>query len=344
MILNDGHFEALRELCLGHSYLQVLMDKIVNKFYCLQRIESRSKVAIFQCREMEIATASFASPAPVWTRSFYMLRVVNKFKRAIRVLTGLVALCLSSLGLAASPVLDRVVENGVLKVAMSVDQPPFNMRSRDKSVIGFDVDLAQALADAMQVKLEIVETPFGELLAALADSKADMVISGMTITPERTRKVSFVGPYTLSGKSILTTARIKGVAEDSAVFNDAEIRVVALKNSTSESFVQRNLPKASLHTIGNYDEGIQMLLTGRIDAMVADIPILKLSMLRYPGAGLSMIEPALSIEPLGIALPNNDKQFENLVRNYMSSLDRSGLTTRLREKWFEDNSWITQLP
>jgi polar amino acid transport system substrate-binding protein len=57
-----------------------------------------------------------------------------------------------------------------------------------------------------------------------------------------------------------------------------------------------------------------------------------------------MIEPALSIEPLGIALPNNDKQFENLVRNYMSSLDRSGLTARLREKWFEDNSWITLLP
>jgi len=273
-----------------------------------------------------------------------MHRVVNKFKRAIRVLTGLVALCLSSFGLAASPVLDRVVDNGVLKVAMSVDQPPFNMRSRDKSVIGFDVDLAQALADAMQVKLKIVETPFGDLLAALADGKADLVISGMTITPERTRKVSFVGPYTLSGKSILTTARIKGVAEDSAVFNDAEIRVVALKNSTSESFVERNLPEASLHTIGNYDEGIQMLLTGRIDAMIADIPILKLSMLRYPGAGLSMIEPALSIEPLGIALPNNDKQFENLVRNYMSSLDRSGLTARLREKWFEDNSWITLLP
>lgn len=273
-----------------------------------------------------------------------MLRSVKELKPAIRTLVGLFALCLSSLCLAASPVLDRVVENGVLRVAMSVDQPPFNMRSRDKSVIGFDVDLARALADAMQVELEIVERPFGDLLATLAESKADAVISGMTITPERTRTVSFVGPYTLSGKSILTTARIKGVAEDSSVFNDPEIRVVALKNSTSESFVQRKLSAASMDTIANYDEGIQMLLTGRIDAMVADIPILKLSMLRYPGAGLSMIEPALSVEPIGIALPSNDKQFENLVRNYMSSLDRSGLTNRLRQKWFEDSAWIALLP
>ena len=273
-----------------------------------------------------------------------MLRFINKFKPAIRAGLGLLAMCLSSLALAASPVLDRVVEKGVLRVGMSVDQPPFNFRSRDKSVIGFDVDLAQALADAMQVKLEIVEIPFGDLLANLVDGKADMVVSGMTITPERTRQVSFVGPYTLSGKSMLTTASVKGVVEDSAEFNDPEIRVVALKNSTSESFVQRHLPEAALHTIANYNEGIQMLLTGRIDAMVADIPILKLSKLRYPDAGLSMIEPALSIEPIGIALPNNDAQFENLVRNYMSSLDRSGLTARLRKKWFEDNSWIALLP
>ena len=273
-----------------------------------------------------------------------MLKLPKRFKPAIYLAAGLLALCLSSLSYAASPVLDRVVENGVLKVAMSVDQPPFNMRSRDKSVIGFDVDLAQALAGAMNVKLEIVEFPFGDLLAALLDGKADMVISGMTITPQRTRQVSFVGPYTLSGKSMLTTARIKEVVKDTAEFNNPEIRVVALKNSTSESFVQRNLPEAFLHTIPNYNEGIQMLLTGRIDAMVADIPILKLSMLRYPDAGLSIIEPPLSIEPIGIAIPLNDGQFENLMRNYLTTFEKTGLTARLQQKWFEDNSWIALLP
>lgn len=263
---------------------------------------------------------------------------------AIYLVACLLTLCLSSLSRAASPVLDRVVDKGVLKVAMSVDQPPFNMRARDKSVIGFDVDLARALAGAMSVELEIVEIPFGDLLAALVDDKADMIISGLTITPERTRQISFVGPYTLSGKSMLTTARIKGVVKDGAEFNDPEIRVVALKNSTSERFVQRKLPEASLDTIANYNEGIQMLLTGAIDAMVADIPILKLSMLRYPDAGLSMIEPPLSIEPLGIAIARNDEQFENLVRNYLSSLEKTGLVARLHQKWFEDNSWIALLP
>ena len=273
-----------------------------------------------------------------------MLKIIYKLKQTFLGLAGVLLLCAPSSVLADSPVLDRVIEAGVLRVAMTADQPPFNVRSRAKSLIGFDVDLAQALAKAMQVELEIVERPFGDLITELIAGEADMVISGMTITPERTRQVSFIGPYTFSGKSLLTTAGIKGVVEDSAEFNDSQIRVVALENSTSESFVQRNLPEADLQTIANYDEGIQLLLTGRIDAMVADVPILKLSILRYPSAGLGMIEPPLSIEPIGIAIPNNDAQFENLVRNYMLSIDKTGLTSRLYKKWFEDDSWIVSLP
>jgi polar amino acid transport system substrate-binding protein len=273
-----------------------------------------------------------------------MLKMLTRFKPARYALAVLFALCLPGSALAASPVLDRIVEKGVLRVAMSTTQPPYNIRARDKTVIGFDVDLAQALADAMSVQLEIVEIPFGNLLETLADDKVDMVISGLSITPERSRKVSFVGPYNLSGKSMLTTARIKGVVTDGTQFNDPDIQIVALENSTSESFVQRNLEDASLHTVPNYDQGIEMLLTGRVDVMVADIPILKLSMLRYPDAGLGIIEPPLSVEPIGIAIGRQDQPLENLLRNYLAAFEKTGLIAALQKKWFEDNSWIALVP
>jgi ABC-type amino acid transport substrate-binding protein len=256
----------------------------------------------------------------------------------------LAALCLANVSLAGSPVLSRVTGDGVLRVGMSVDQPPFNMRAGDKSVIGFDVDLAHAMADAMSVRLEIVEMPFANLLEALVDERVDMVISGVTITLERAARVGFIGPYTLSGKSMLTTARVKDIVKDGKEFNNPEIRLVALAGSTSEIFVQQNLPQASLHAIPNYNEGIQKLLTGQVDAMVADMPILRLSVLRYPEAGLGIIEPPLSIEPIGIAIDREDRQFENLVRNYLTSFEKTGFTRRLHQKWFEDNSWIELLP
>jgi polar amino acid transport system substrate-binding protein len=262
----------------------------------------------------------------------------------LRTLAALLALTLSGASLASSPVLGRVVDSGVLRVGMSADQPPFNFRNRAKTVIGFDAELAQAMAGAMQVELQIVEIPFGDLLEALAGGKVDMVMSGMAITPERSRQVRFIGPYTMSGKSMLTTSRVKGVVKDPAQFNDPGIRVVALRNSTSEVFVQRNLPRASLATITYYNEGIEQLLTGEIDAMVADIPILKLSMLRNPGAGLGIIEPPIAVEPIGIAIPDNDAQFANLVRNFLSAFEKTGLTNKLRKKWFEQDDWVAALP
>lgn len=274
-----------------------------------------------------------------------MYRLSALQRQIIRLtLLGLLAMVQAGFSHAASPVLDRVVESGVLRVGMSVSQPPFNMRNRNKTIVGFDVDLAQALADAMQVKLEIVEIPFADLLPSLAQDKVDAVISGVSITPDRTRQVSFVGPYALSGKSILTTARIIAVANDATQFNDSEIRIVALTGSTSESFVRNTLPKAALAGIANYNEGIEQLLTGTVDAMVADVAILQLAMLQYPQAGLAMVEPYLSVEPLGIAIGKADPQFENLLRNYLSAFDKAGLIPRLRKKWFEDDDWMATLP
>lgn len=273
-----------------------------------------------------------------------MLKLLNKIKPVRLALAGLLALCLSGTAFAASPVLDRVQKNGVLRVAMSGDQPPFNAVSRDKSLIGFDVDLANAMAGAMKVKVEIVQMPFGDLMAALQSGKADMILSGMAITPERTQEVSFVGPYMMSGKSILVTAAAQAKVKTGADFNKPEITLLALENSTSQTFVERKLPNAKLKTIANYEEGVKMLIDGKADAMVADMPACKLSILRNPGAGLAVLEPPLSIEPVGIAVSSKDAQFQNLVRNYLTTFEKIGLTTQLRQKWFENSSWIAALP
>lgn len=265
-----------------------------------------------------------------------MQLAINIFKKLVIGTTFVFAVTLSTLALGASPVLDRVVEQGVLKVAMSGDQQPFNfVFGNNRSLIGFDVDLAEALAEVMKVKLEIVQMPFGEILAAVESGEVDMAISGITITPSRTRTVSFVGPYMLSGKSMLTTKKLIDGKKDSAEFNNASVKLAALKGSTSESFVQRNLPDASLVAVENYDAGVQQLLGDKVDGLVADMPILALTRQQHPDADLQLVMPPLSTEPLGIAIAMNDSQFENLLRNYLLAFEKTGLFINLHLKWFE---------
>ncbi len=248
------------------------------------------------------------------------------------------------LNVMAGDTLQRVIDFKVLKVGMSGNQPPMTMTNREGGLMGFDVDIAKALADAMKVKLEIVPMPFSELISALEQGKVDIVLSGLSITPGRTEKVSFVGPYMMSGKSILTKNSVLAKIEASQDFNRKELKLVALSNSTSASFVRAVAPDAQLIEVASYDEGVAMIMDGKGDALVADMPVCVLSVLRYPEAGLTTLQRPLTVEPVGIAVSKNDPQFFNLVDNYLRAYEKTGILAKMREKWFEDSSWIVALP
>ena len=244
----------------------------------------------------------------------------------------------------AGDTLQRVVDFDVLRVGMSGNQPPMTMTNREGGLMGFDVDLAKALSMAMQVKLEIKAMPFGELMEALEKDEIDMILSNLSITPERTELVSFVGPYMMSGVSILTKDSVLGEITSAEEFNRDTLKLLALKNSTHAKFVTSIAPDATLIEVPNYDAGVSMLINGKADAMVADMTQCILATLRHPEAGLTTLSKPLTIEPIGIAVSKDDPQFFNLVDNYLRAYEKTGVLTQLRKKWFEDNSWVAALP
>ena len=262
-------------------------------------------------------------------------------------------LCLSvlilSLGLApaataADAGLATIVETGKLRVGTSGAQPPFTMVSKSGDLIGFEIDLAKLLANAMDVELVLVQKPFPELLGALAAGEVDMVMSGMTMTPERNLKAAFVGPYMVSGKTILTTSATLARVAEAAELDESDITLAALKSSTSQKFVERFIPNAQLTTTDDYDAAVAMLMDDTVDAVVADFPVCALTAMRYPDKGLATTAEPLTIEPIGVALPPGDSLMLNMVENYLGALEALGVIEKLEERWFEDGGWLIQLP
>lgn len=265
--------------------------------------------------------------------------------KRIQIMAGLVLaslLALSPLS-QAGDTLDRVVKMGVLTVGTSADQPPLTALNRQGNFMGLDIDLAKALANAMRVELKFEQMPFGELLDALEAGKVDMVLSGVSITPERAQKAAFIGPYMLSGKSIVATREaIKQFA--SGELSGTGVKLVALKGSTSASFVREAAPNAELVEVEDTSTAVQMVIDGSVSGMVADEPTCVLAVLRNPDAGLVTLEKALTVEPMGIAVNADDAEFRNLVGNYIKAYEGTGLLTALRKKWLEDSGWIAALP
>jgi len=267
---------------------------------------------------------------------------------ALLLTAGLLAGCAETTKTAAppspSPVLSQILARGELVVGTAADMPPLNMTTKDKQVIGLEPDLARLMAEAMGVKLTVKSIAFPNLLSALDLGQVDMVLSGMTITGQRNMKVAFVGPYVASGKSFLTKSQTLAAATEATQVNSPDTTVVALRNSTSQQFVETFLPKATLTLVNTYDEGVKMVIEDKVKAMVADYPICVISVFRYPDKGLASLITPLTYEPIGVALPANDPLLVNWVQNFLTTAESTGTLERLKTKWFKETSWFSQLP
>jgi len=240
--------------------------------------------------------------------------------------------------------LQRVLESRELRVGLSGNQPPLNMKNKRGEIVGLEVDLVEALAHTMGLEVRLVVTPFADLLPALERGDVDLVISGMTITPERNARVAFAGPYFISGKSVLSKSKKIASVESPSALDNPSHTYAALAGSTSEKFVKDVLPQAKLVTTSDYDTALKMVIDDELDALVADFPICKVAVLRHPEAGLSALMTPFTVEPLGIALPPDDPLFVNLVENYLTTLENTGMLTQFKAKWFSYGSWVSELP
>ena len=257
--------------------------------------------------------------------------------------TGCAQMQQTTSGTSASPVLDRIQHRGELIVGTMGNMPPLNMTDKDGKIFGMEADLAELLANAMNVKVKFVTKPFNELLPALQTGKVDMVLSGMTITPKRNLKVAFVGPYFISGKAFLTKTKTIAYAKEAEDANNPNTKIVALKDSTSQAFAEELLDKTTLFTTGTYDEAVEMVLKDKVHAMIADYPICVISVFRYPDAGLLSVVTQLTYEPIGIAIPANDPLMMNWTQNTLNTFEESGILDELRLKWFAEGDWLDKL-
>ena len=202
----------------------------------------------------------------------------------------------------AGGILDRILEKGELVVGTTGTQPPLNATTKDGKIIGLDADIAKRIAISMGVKVHFATMPFADLLPALHSDKVDMILSSMTMTPERNLKVAFIGPYYISGKGMLTKTQTIATLQAAEGLNDPKFKLATLKDSTSQEFVERTTPRATLVTTKSYDEALGLLFEDKIDVLIADYPFCAYTAFRHQEKGLVAGQSRLTFEPLGIAV------------------------------------------
>jgi ABC-type amino acid transport substrate-binding protein len=250
----------------------------------------------------------------------------------------------SQVAVAVNSTFKRINKDGVLVVGMSGEQPPFNFVSNLETIMGHDVGLSSILATSLGVEVRFELMPFSELMGALKQHKIDIIISGFAFSEARIKEITFVGPYALSGKSLLITKKRLKQIKSSTGFNHKNVHLMALENSTSKTLAEERLSDAKLTTIKHYEEALLALHSGKIDALVADLAICELAVIRDVTQEFTTLQKPLAVEEIGLAINKNEPLLESHLSEQLRALSTSDELKNLHDKWFNRPEWLSLLP
>jgi lysine-arginine-ornithine-binding protein len=174
------------------------------------------------------------------------------------------ALGLIVLTAMASPVF---ADPGELRIGTEGAYPPFEFRDPSGQLKGFDVDVGNALCAELKVKCTFLPQDFDGLIPALKAGKIDVIISSLSMTPERARVIDFTKPYYVS-PSQFVAARNSGITDDPKTLQG---KTVAVQSGTiHQAYMEQNLPDITEKTYNTIQEAELDLEAGRVDAFLAD--------------------------------------------------------------------------
>ncbi len=233
--------------------------------------------------------------------------------------------------------LEAIKQAGVIRVGTSPDYPPFESVEASGKYVGFDIDLMQAAAAKLGVKVEWVDMPFDSLIAAVQQGKIDMAVSAFNYTAERDETVDFTDPYYTSEDAFTVADNFSGtIAQPEDV---AAYKVGVQTGTTQDSWLTDNLlkagklPEANLFRYDRVDQAMLDLKAGRIDVLMSDyVPAQALA--KQIGGVKTVYHGVLSSGPINMVLPQDDKELQAALNDAIKQMQADGFTDGLALKYF----------
>ncbi|WP_273792725.1 amino acid ABC transporter substrate-binding protein [Brucella anthropi] len=225
--------------------------------------------------------------------------------------------------------LDAIKSAGVLKIGTEGTYAPFTYHDKDNKLVGFDVEIGEAVAAKLGVKPQFVEGKWDGLIAGLDAKRYDAVINQVGITEERQKKFNFSNPYIVSKVVLIVDEK-----------NDTIKDFADLKGKKSAQSLTSNYGKlakeagAEIVATDGFDQSIQLVLTGRADATLND----SLSFLDFkkqqPKAPVKIVAEKENADASGIIVRKGDDDFVAAINKALDEIKADGTYDKISQKYF----------
>ena len=244
-------------------------------------------------------------------------------------------LYLSSVILAGAMTFSANAET--IKLGTEGAYAPFNSIDKNGNLVGFDIEIGNALCAAMNEKCEWVTSDWEGIIPALIAKKFDAIIASMSITDERKQKIDFTGKYYTSPVKF---AQIKG-SEIEISTDGLKGKAIAVQSGTvTDNFVTGTFPDAEVRGYKTQDEAALDFLAGRVDVLAADSFVLYEFLATKEGAAAEAIGPDFDDvkylgEGIGIGVRKGETEFRDKLTAAIEQIRADGTYKKINDKYFK---------
>ncbi|SGT84678.1 extracellular glutamine-binding protein [Staphylococcus aureus] len=221
---------------------------------------------------------------------------------------------------------EKIKERGELRVGLSADYAPMEFEhtvNGKTEYAGVDIDLAKKIAKDNNLKLKIVNMSFDSLLGALKTGKIDIIISGMTSTPERKKQVDFSDSYMMTKNIMLVKKDKVNEYKDIKDFNNK--KVGAQKGTEQEKIAQTEIENASITSLSRLPDVILALKSGKVEGAVVEKPVAEAYLKQNPKLGISNVKFNEEEKDTVIAVPKDSPKLLSQVNKTIKEVKDKGL-------------------
>lgn len=221
---------------------------------------------------------------------------------------------------------EKIKERGELRVGLSADYAPMEFEHTVNSkteYAGVDIDLAKKIAKDNNLKLKIVNMSFDSLLGALKTGKIDIIISGMTSTPERKKQVDFSDSYMMTKNIMLVKKDKVNDYKDIKDFNNK--KVGAQKGTEQEKIAQTEIENASITSLSRLPDVILALKSGKVEGVVVEKPVAEAYLKQNPKLGISNVKFNEEEKDTVIAVPKDSPKLLSQINKTIKEVKDKGL-------------------
>ncbi|PAV30842.1 amino acid ABC transporter substrate-binding protein [Virgibacillus profundi] len=230
--------------------------------------------------------------------------------------------------------LSDIEESGVLRVGFEGTYPPFNFLEGE-NYDGFDVDIANELADRLGVETEFFATKWDSLIGGLDADKFDVIIAQMTVTEERKKNVDFTDPYVVTGSVLITREDTEGIS----VLEDIKGKKVGVGGGTTFEEVANSVDGADVKLYKSVNDYIQDLLNERLDVIINDQLLMSYN-IQEEELPVKIVSDILNKDEIGMAVKKGSDELVERLNQELADMKEDGTYEEIYKKWFDSDPLI----